>query len=329
VTIENLEISWKEQWLGAERTLHRETSKFNYLLEKNKSSNRLYSGFIDAVDLNKTVELCNEFKKIFLITEQNVTRLPANVELCKLPTEFYGCYYSEQIPNDRLIEKDFNCFINRLDPIRQNWFYILYDQKFLDRGYVSFNAELRLTYPGKTYQEVFDSFHRDYLSSFDNIKDEIISIIPFKNFIDNNDLFSITLSTKFSIILETYPERTDVKVFSEKIFRSLQLPRPWLLFAATGCVDRLRSLGFDVYDDVVDHGYDLFDTEISYVARQESIIAQAKDLLNLKMTPALLTRLQHGADHNRKLLSSWYSTWQQSCLSHLQVTFTKAMENTQ
>ena len=329
MTIENLEIAWKEQWFGAERTLHEETSKFNHLLKKNKSSNRLHSGFIDAVNLNKLGKLSDEFEKVFLITEQNLTRLPGNVELCKLPTEFYGCYYSEHIPNGRPIEKDFNCFINRLDPIRQSWFYVLYDQKFLDRGYVSFNAELRanLMYPGNTYQEVFDSYHRDYLSSFDNIKDEITSLIPFKNFIDNNDLFSITLSTKFSIVLETYPERTDAKVFSEKIFRSLQLPRPWLLFAATGCVDRLRSMGFDVYDDIVDHRYDLFDTEISYVARQESILAQAKDLLNLKMTTALLSRLQQGADHNRKLLSTWYSKWQQLCLIHIQNTFIKAMEH--
>jgi len=329
VTIENLEISWRDQWHGAEWTLHNETSKFNHLLRKNKSSNRLYSVFIDAVNLNNVAELCNKFKKIFLITEQNFTRLPGNIELCKLPTEFYGCYYSEQIPNGQPIEKDFNCFINRLDPIRQSWFYVLYDRKFLDRGYVSFNAEIRANqqYPGDTYQEVVESYHRDYLSSFDNIKNEITSMVPFKNFVDNNDLFSITLSTKFSIILETYPERTDAKVFSEKIFRSLQLPRPWLLFAATGCVDKLRSLGFDVYDDIVDHGYDLFDTEISYVARQESILAQAKDLLDLKMTPALLGRLQQGADHNRTLLCNWYSNWQQLCLTHIQDTFVKAMEH--
>ena len=331
MTIENLEISWKEQWFGAERNLHTETSKFNYLLEKNKSSNRLYSGFIDAVDLNKIGELCNEFEKIFVITEQNLTRLPDNAEPCKLPMEFYGCYYSEQVPTDRPIEKDFNCFINRLDPLRQTWFYLLYDRKFLDRGYVSFNAELRAnqSYPGNTYQEVFDSYHCDYLSSFDYIKDEITSIIPFKNFVDNNDLFSTTLATKFSIILEAYPERTDAKVFSEKIFRSLQLPRPWLLFAATGCVDKLRYLGFDVYDDIVDHGYDAFDTEFSCVDRQESMLTQAKDLVNLKMTPALLVRLQQGADHNRKLLSDWYSKWQQLCLTHIQNTFIKAMEHNQ
>jgi hypothetical protein len=329
LTIENLETSWQEQWLGSETILRKETSKFNHLLKKNKSSSRLYLRFIDAVDLNRLEEISDKFEKIFLITEQNLTILPDNVELCKLPTEFYGCYYSKQIPNSRSIEKDFNCFINRLDPIRQSWFYLLYDRKLLDRGYVSFNAKLRAgqEYPGDKYQEVVESYHRDYLSSFDNIKDKITSMIPFKNFIDNNDLFSTTLATKFSIILETYPERTDAKVFSEKIFRSLQLPRPWLLFAATGCVGQLRSIGFDVYDDIVDHGYDLFDTECSTVDRQESILAQTKDLVNLKMTPALLDRLQQGADHNRKLLCNWYSNWRQLCLTHIQETFVKAMEH--
>jgi hypothetical protein len=79
----------------------------------------------------------------------------------------------------------------------------------------------------------------------------------------------------------------------------------------------------------VDHRYDDFDTDLVSIERQDAILTQATDLVNLKITPALLTRLQHGADHNRKLLSSWYSTWQQSCLNHLQTTFTKAMDHAQ
>ena len=331
MTIRDLEIAWKKQYLHAQQILHSETLKYNQLLTKNNLSARLHSAFIDAANLNLLDDLCNEFNKIFVITEQDLTRLPVNATLCKLPIDFFGCYYTPQIPDNYAIEKDFNCFMNRLDPIRQLWFYQLYNQNLLDRGYVSFNAKLResMTYPGNTSEEVIESFHQSYMSGFDYIKDKVISNIPFKNFVDNNDLFSITLSTKFSIIIETYFDRSDAIAFSEKTFRALQLPRPWLLFASSGSVSKLRSIGVDVYDDIVDHRYDDFDTDLVSIERQDAILTQATDLVNLKITPALLTRLQHGADHNRKLLSSWYSTWQQSCLNHLQTTFTKAMDHAQ
>jgi hypothetical protein len=45
-------------------------------------------------------------------------------------------------------------------------------------------------------------------------------------------------------------------VFSEKIFRALQTPRPWVLCTSPGAVKLLKDHGFDVLDDCVDHSYD-------------------------------------------------------------------------
>lgn len=328
--IEGLELTWRKNWSEPQLLIHAETKKYNRLLANQKSKNILLSSLIDAVSHETISDLQKVYDKIFLITEQDATNLPQNVLLHKLPQEYYGCYFTEQIPNDQyVIKKDFNCFLNRLDPIRQTWFYLLFDRGFLDRGYVSFNmSHDRLPdFAHLSKFEVFDLFHQDFLSGFDNIRQEIKDVVPFKNFIDTNDLFSIVLESKISVVVETYFERTDVKTFTEKTFRALQLPRPWLLFAATGCVNRLKSMGFDVYDDIVDHSYDQFDTSVSCVDRQEAILSQLPSLLDLKFTPGLVKRLTQGATHNRQLLQDWNSKWKNLCLSSVHDTFLKAQEN--
>lgn len=328
--IDGLESTWRKDWLGSQLLIHAETRKYNCLLANQKSKNVLLSSLIDAVNYETINDLQQSYDKIFLITEQDATNLPQNVVLHQLPLEYYGCYYTKQIPDDQcIIKKDFNCFLHRIDPIRQTWFYLLFDRGFLDRGYVSFNmANDRLPHLVHLSKfEVFDQFHRDFLSGFDHIKQEIKSIVPFKNFVDTDDMFSVVLESKISIIVETYFERTDVKTFTEKTFRALQLPRPWLLFAATGCVSRLRSMGFDVYDDIVDHSYDKFDTVVSCVERQEAILNQLPSLLDLKFTPGLIKRLTQGSDHNRRLLKDWNSKWKNLCLDSVHNTFLKAREN--
>jgi hypothetical protein len=318
---------WQKNWASAIDSLHTETRNYNLQLAAQGSQNLLLSKLIDAINLDHVTQLSEKYKKIFLITEQPVDKLPPNVFLRQLPSEFYGCYCVDWPMPDMPIEKDFNCFLNRLDPIRQTWFYTLVDRGLLDRGHVSFNLHLRtgLQSPGMSDIEMFESHHRDFLSSFDHLKDQILKIVPYKNFVDDNDLFSISLKSKISVIVETYFERTDSKTFSEKTFRALQLPRPWLLFAATGCVERLRSMGFDVYDDLVDHSYDGFDTSITCVERHESILNQLPKLMDLEFTPKLLDRLYQGAEHNRNILKDWNSKWRISCFGKIHTAFLEAL----
>jgi hypothetical protein len=327
--IEDLDLIWRHQWFNATVVLHTETQKYNQILKQKKPNVCLYSALIDAYQLSELQVLSKSQDKIFFITEQNAINLPNNVEYSKLPFEFYGCFYSGQLPLDQRIEKKFNCFLNRIDPIRQTWFYLLFDRDLLDLGHVSFNMDFRprLYSDSVTVLELFDRYHNDYLTSFDNRKEEIRSIVPFQNFTDCNDMFSLTLSSKVSIIVETYFERTDAKVLTEKTFRALQLPRPWLLFAATGCVDKIRSMGFDVYDDIVDHNYDRFDTSTDSVARQESILTQLCELVKLEFTPALIKRLQKGALHNRTLLANWNVKWQELCINQIHHNFLQALES--
>lgn len=323
--IENLEYRWREEnWFKAENFLHNLVAQYNQKLQEEKNNVLLTSFLIDAVPMQILQKLSNKYEKVHVITEQQGFNTFDNVKVHTLPTEFYGSFYCPGIPTDNhVVSKEFNCFLNRNDPTRQTWFYLLFDRGFLDRGHVSFNLSLRdnLTYPSTTPLEVFEQYHQMYLSSFDNIKEQIQSIVPYKSFVDHNDLFSVTLDSKCSIIVETYYERTDCQVFSEKTFRALQLPRPWLLFAATGSVEKLRRFGFDVYDDIVDHSYDIFDTSDNCVERQEAILEQLKQIEKLVLTESMFNRLTQGAEKNREILRNWSSSWESMCRRYIDNVF--------
>lgn len=227
----------------------------------------------------------------------------------KIPNSVYGIYYMPERTWHRNISKNFNCFINRNDPIRQSWFYLLYSRELLDHGFVSFSGHSRM----HEYQdlELFDQIHKDTLSSFDPIHQVIRNLVPYKNFQETGNLCDTILSTKFSIIIETYFERTDALTFSEKTFRALQVPRPWLLFHATGSVSALRDLGFYVFDDFIDHSYDKYDTTFSSVERQESILTQAQELLNLEITESVLSHWEIMTKKNCEILKDMNMCWQQ------------------
>jgi len=57
------------------------------------------------------------------------------------------------------------------------------------------------------------------------------------------------------VVAETYSSDTTVAL-SEKTFRALCLPVPWMLYSGKHTVAYLNSLGFDVMLDVIEHRYD-------------------------------------------------------------------------
>ena len=128
--------------------------------------------------------------------------------------------------------------------------------------------------------------------------------VPFQNF--DGDLDQIIVDSKISLVIETYFDRNEVITFSEKIFRALQLPRPFLLYSALGAVDFLKSQGFDVYDDVVDHSYDNKPDDIQ---RQIKILNQLEKSFDLVYTNETLIEYECRAEHNRQLLKKFKQAW--------------------
>ena len=279
--------------------------------QRSSHSSKLCPFVIDALppdlyqnieQLGKKVIVTNNWIKPGLISEQRVETL--------WPF-WYGIYAGKPICQEAKITKNFNCLINRMDPTRQSWLYLLVRQKLFDHGYVSFNMDisrhiaLNKWPPDTSPHQVFDWQFLNYCDIFQDEHQFIKTHVPYRNFDSTWSLDQLIMSTGFSIILETYHDNNDVITFSEKIFRCLKLPRPWVMHAHKGSVQHLRDMGYDVLDDVVDHSYDQIDFTID---RQSAILDQCNKLMNIDIS-AILKRLCEAANHNINLLDHYSKKW--------------------
>jgi len=234
---------------------------------------------------------------------------------------WYGVY-AGHVPMQKVKPvKTFNCFMNRLCPTRQSWFYQLVRRQIIDQGYVSLNLDISrgCMVDSKDPNEVFEKYFELYLKTFEVEHNAVKDIVPYRNFDFAIPLQDLIMQSKFSIVIETYFERNEIITLSEKIFRCLKLPRPWVMFAMKHAVKHLRDLGFDVLDDIVDHSYDNIDFDI---ARQVAILDQAMVLSNLEYTTQLVERMESAAMHNQQLLQSYLDRFDQD----MTATFDRVVE---
>ena len=92
------------------------------------------------------------------------------------------------------------------------------------------------------------------------------------------DIFRTCL---FNIIVETSNQHDtnnwDSIFLTEKTFKCFDLYQIPIWFAVPGTVEQVRKLGFDLFDDIIDHSYD---TIINEAERINSIVAQLTILNN-------------------------------------------------
>jgi hypothetical protein len=246
----------------------------------------------------------------------------------QFPNSWYGLYAEPIVYEPQTPTKKFNCFMNRMDPIRQSWLYQLIRLGIFDQGLISFNmdigAHMQFQHcdPDDTPYTVFEKQFARYHSEMFGTEHEFIkSQVPYRNF--SVPLDQAIMQTEFSIVLETYFDRNELITFSEKIFRCLKLPRPWVVFAMKNAVAYLRDMGFDVLDDLVDHSYDSVNFAMD---RQLVILDQIKTLCQQTLTPAQIVRCQQAATHNQLLLTEFYGRFYQDVNNACQQAVTKCLK---
>lgn len=248
-----------------------------------------------------------------LIITNCLSKYPAEYDpyIYTVHPSYYGIYYQPyNVDHTTPVYKNYNCFINRFDPFRQSWFYHLVRRDLLGSGYVSFNAEIPdwaawdSSYRGLTPQEVFEKGFKEHNRIFQTEHDKIKHQIPFQNFDQTNDLTNLIMTSKFSLILETWWHENNVITFSEKTLRCLQLPRPWIVFSTMGAVEQLRKWNFDVLDDVVDHSYDTVEDPIQ---RQLLLLDLVTVLSNKLDIPKISARCHEASLHNQSIMAKWHS----------------------
>ena len=92
----------------------------------------------------------------------------------------------------------------------------------------------------------------------------------------------------------------ELAIVSEKTFKPIRAHQLFVIIATVGAVKFLRDIGFDVFDDVIDHSYDLITNE---KLRIETAIQQL-DLLAEMDLPTLFVKLQPRLEQNARWLAS-------------------------
>ena len=265
-------------------------------------------GIGDQIDSFELDKFFSDTNKTVLVTDNKITvPTSANQTILNIAPEFYGIHHMpfdlENLPSP---ERAYNCFINRICPNRQSWFYKLSDIG-LDKGFVSFNIDYRDS-PSHTYADklaLFDRLHYEHNTIFQQQYEKTRPLIPYCNFEQTSDIENIIAKSKVSLVIETYFDDNRAIALSEKTFRALQLPRPFLLFAPMGTIQYLKSLGFKIIDDGLDHSYD---TKENWIIRQRLILKQLERISN-NTDYTIPQSWIDIAYHNQQLMRDWNKSW--------------------
>lgn len=217
--------------------------------------------------------------------------------------EFWHIWHFEPVFIDRAPTRAYNCFMNRVSGDRSIVFYELIRRGILEQGIVSYNCFR----PGDQEDHSQLNYNQQYaaaeLNRYEQEHTQGQSLIPYNTITDT--LEQSIIDSKISLVLETYTSDSHI-VFSEKLFRVLQMPRPWLLYCSPQSLHHLRQAGFDLLDDYVDHSYDNVD---AHFQRLDKILDQLQYKMNCNYNQKDYARFQQAAMHNRNLLIKFDREW--------------------
>ena len=227
----------------------------------------------------------------------NQFRVPVNY--INLAPEFWHIYRCPAITDNIYPHKHFNVMMNRISGERLMLLYMLKEAKLFKKGLIGFNCLYHDRDPDQLQRQAnFSQVHEDCgWYQWNNLHEELLPEMPLLLDMDPD---TAAMSSDITLVVESYVSDT-VIAFSEKIFRALQTPRPWILFCSPGSVDVLRSAGFDVMDDVVDHSYDEI---LNVEQRLQAIISELK-----KLKYFFLPRYKQAVETNQAILDTLKHQW--------------------
>jgi len=249
------------------------------------------------------VKLGNSGKHLYYLTDNIVdttqTKKLKNITFISI-NELFGMIDCQKISNNTQTSPSrlFNCFIQRVESVRQSWFYFLKHYDLLDKGYVSFLLFQYEFYSDKSGIELFDWIHTHHelnkLPHFEQAYHELRPHVPYKNFIETTNLDSHAADSKYSLVLETYAVE-DGHIgycYTEKLHRALQSPTINLLFSQQHSLSKLTELGFKIDD------FMLQIDKLPWIERQQKLL----DILVKDLVAYDADLLYNNALHNRELI---------------------------
>ena len=238
-----------------------------------------------------------------MVVTDNRINTPTVYQVARLPDSFYGIY--SYVPNNQTWapDRDYTFAVNRIDFRRMRILLNLHQHLGIDQGHVNFNCVLgRNSDPKQVFDAQLIHATEQELPMFRQLS----HMMPLKNYSIAHD--QTYTHSWLNIMVETYSSDNVVSI-SEKIFRCLVTPVPWIAYSGRYTVARLRSLGFDVLDDVVDHSYDRL---IEAHHKTSGFVSTARDTITELKThdwATLKQRCQSAATHNQLKLAKLKQCW--------------------
>ena len=194
-----------------------------------------------------------DYKHCGIITDNQILK-NIDARVISLLPEFWHIYSITKPAPTAVPMYDFSCLMNRISGERLRMLYKLHELGVLHRGLVSFNCLHHDIDPGLDQRrQNYRTVHaKTALPDSDQSYQTLQGLVPM---LLDHDPDTAAMMSKVTVIMESYASHGFIAL-SEKIFRALQTPRPWLLYCSPGAVDLLRQHNFDVMDDCIDHGYD-------------------------------------------------------------------------
>jgi hypothetical protein len=196
-------------------------------------------------------------------------------------------------------QKLFSCFVQRVESVRQTWFYFLHIHGLLDQGHVSFWFD-QLAGQAQSRINVYDHNHFNFdlhnLPHFHQAYLDLKPRVPFCNF--DGNIEPLIASSKYSIVLDTYATDDDHTAFlcNEKTLRDLQFATQPLIFTQAGMLGELKKQGMCVPDYL-----DAVDCDQNWTQRQTKLV-------NILKQDAVDISDQENIDralHNRNIMQCW------------------------
>lgn len=259
-------------------------------------------------------------QSVTVITDNRLNFSPA-YRVVQAPTWYFGIYYYRPKVRQWQPKRDLHFSINRGSVERTRMLIRLfekYGQDALSRCYINFNSfdPMAENMTRDDYNQNFRTVVNRHLVGTEHqaLLDNLLQMVPIRTAAAS--LEDSIMSCWLHMVVETYANANVISL-SEKIFRALITPVPWVVRGGLGLVDFLQDLGFDVMTDLVQH-VDYDTDETAFVNRAiltaEHLKTQNFHSLQLRAQEAtrrnrrVLERLHHDMRHN-------WQKWAQAAVS--------------
>jgi len=285
----------------------------------------LADDFATCGPMDQILPMAQMFDSKTIVITDNLVNSPTQYQVVQLPESYFGIYNYVPSITEWTPERRFSFSVNRLDNKRLRLFLELVTRTLypnshvfdLQRDYVNFNC-----WHWQSSNDSSEILQQNFIDEFefvpDGLKDlyspaleHMTELMPYCNY--TKTLEELHSHVWMNVIAETYSGDT-VVALSEKLFRALVTPVPWIVYGGRYTVAYLRQMGFDVLDDLIAHTYDyeLEKDTGEFGDKMVDFIREGHDAVEkFKTMPwdTLSQRCQQAAQHNQKLLAQMQTNW--------------------